>query len=144
MYRENMERRLNARLSPLIPTALAIFRMVFALLLLCHGTTTIFGWPAPDSAAVGTWPYWYAGVIELVCGSLIAVGAFTRVAAFLASGTMAVAYFMGHSTLSFWPVVNQGEPAVMNCFAFLLLVFTGPGRWALDTAGNASHPVPTD
>lgn len=137
-----MDRRLNALLSSLTSTALAIFRVVFALLLLCHATTTLFGWPAADSIAAGTWPFWYAGVIELICGLLIAVGAFTRAAAFLASGTMAVAYFMGHSTISFWPVVNQGEPAVMNCFAFLLLVFTGPGRWALDTARSASHPAP--
>ncbi|WP_240431220.1 DoxX family protein [Mycobacterium kyogaense] len=128
-----IDRALDTRLSPLTSYALAVFRIVFALLLICHGTTALFGWPAGEAAQFGVWPYWYAGVIELVCGVLMAVGALTRPAAFLASGTMAFAYFMGHAGISFWPAVNQGEPAVMNCFAFLLLVFTGPGALAIDT-----------
>lgn len=134
MTLSTFDQTIGGRLNPLTPYALAVFRIVFAALLLCHGTTALFGWPAPDAAQFGVWPYWYAGVIELLCGALLAVGALTRPAAFLASGTMAFAYFMGHAGLSFWPVVNQGEPAVMNCFAFLLLVFTGPGAFAVDTA----------
>lgn len=66
-------------------------------------------------------------MIELVTGTLIVLGLFTRPAAFLASGTMAAAYFMGHATQGFWPVLNQGETAIMFCFAFFLLIFTGPG-----------------
>ncbi|MCZ0729559.1 DoxX family protein [Mycolicibacterium iranicum] len=136
-----MERYLDARLAPMTPYVLAAFRVVFALMLAVHGTTALFGWPAGESAGFGVWPYWYAGAIELVCGVLIALGAATRPAAFLASGTMAFAYFMGHASMSFWPAVNQGEPAVMNCFAFLLLVFTGPGALALDTAVSASKAL---
>ena len=73
-----------------------------------------------------------AGVIELVGGTLIALGLFTRPAAFIASGTMAAAYFMAHATQGFWPALNQGEAAIMFCFIFLYLVFAGPGAWSLD------------
>lgn len=128
----HVEKKLSARLAPMTPVVLAVFRVMFALLVLVHGTTALFGWPAGEAAQFGVWPYWYAGVIEFVCGALILVGAATRPAAFLASGTMAFAYFMGHASISFWPAVNQGEPAVMACFAFLLLVFTGPGAFAVD------------
>jgi putative oxidoreductase len=73
-----------------------------------------------------------AGVIELVTGTLILLGLFSRPAAFLASGTMAAAYFLGHATQGFWPALNQGEAAIMFCFAFFTLIFTGPGAWSLD------------
>ena len=65
-----------------------------------------------------------------MAGTLIALGLFTRPAAFLASGTMAAAYFMGHATQGFWPALNQGEAAIMFCFAFYL-IFAGPGRLEL-------------
>ena len=74
-----------------------------------------------------------AAIIEVVGGALMAVGLFTRVAAFIASGEMAVGYFMAHAPQSFWPAVNQGEPAILFCFAFLYLVFAGPGVWSLDS-----------
>jgi len=138
-----MEQRLHAVLSPWVPAALAVFRVVFALLLLCHASAKLFGFPSGPAVPVGTWPYWYAGIIELVCGLLIAVGLFTRPAAFVASGTMAFAYFTAHFPDSFWPLVNNGEPAVMNCFAFLLLVFTGPGAFAVDTARAARQSITT-
>jgi putative oxidoreductase len=73
-----------------------------------------------------------AGAIELVGGALIALGLFTRPAAFLASGTMAVAYFMAHAPKSFWPAVNMGEAAILYCFIFLYLAFAGPGSWSVD------------
>ena len=75
-----------------------------------------------------------AGLIELVAGVLIAVGLFTRIAAFIASGEMAVGYFMMHASKSFWPIVNQGEAAILFCFIFLYLAAAGPGAWALDNA----------
>ena len=82
-----------------------------------------------------------AGIIELVCGFLIAFGVFTRVAAFLASGEMAVAYFMFYvgtvPTLEakFFPIMNGGELAVLNCWIFLFIIFYGAGPWSLDALG---------
>lgn len=83
---------------------------------------------------VGNWPYWYAGVIELVLGLLIMVGLFTRIAAFLASGQMAFAYFTEHQPKGLLPIENGGEPAVLFCFGFLLLAAIGGGAYALDAA----------
>jgi putative oxidoreductase len=81
---------------------------------------------------MGTWPYWYAGVIELVVGLLLLVGLVTRLAAFVGSGEMAFAYFTQHQPQALWPIENGGELAVLFCFGFLLLVFTGGGAFALD------------
>jgi putative oxidoreductase len=78
------------------------------------------------------WPFWWAGLIELVTGVLIMIGLFTRPAAFIAAGHMAVTYFWRHQPDTLWPHVNEGERAVLYCFAFLLLVFTGGGAYALD------------
>jgi len=74
-----------------------------------------------------------AGWIELVGGLLIAVGLFTRLAAFISSGTMAVAYFMVHAPNGFFPLLNQGEKAVFYCWIFLFVFFFGPGRWSIDS-----------
>lgn len=73
-----------------------------------------------------------AGWIELLAGLLIALGLFAGIAAFIASGEMAVAYFMAHAPSGFWPVVNKGEMAVLYCFAFLYIAAHGSGRWSLD------------
>ena len=70
--------------------------------------------------------------IEVVGGGLIALGLFTRAAAFVCSGQMAAAYFMAHAPSSFWPALNHGEPAILFCFVFLYLVFAGGGPWSLD------------
>lgn len=138
-------RNLDARLNPHGQTVLSVFRVFFGLMFMMHGTQKLFGWPeaTPMPIPVGSFPAWWAGLIEFVCGLLIAIGLFTRPAAFLASGTMAFAYFYAHwpplgpggdgKVASFWPLVNGGESAVMYCFAFLLLVFIGPGAWAVDT-----------
>jgi putative oxidoreductase len=107
--------------------ALGIFRIVVALMFVLHGTAKLFGWPDGSPAAFGAWPAWWAGLLEVVLGGLIAIGLFTRPAAFVAAGQMAVAYFWVHFPDGFWPTVNGGETAVLYCFAFLLLVFTGPG-----------------
>jgi putative oxidoreductase len=74
-----------------------------------------------------------AGVIELVGGALVTVGVFTRIAAFIMSGEMAIAYFLGHvSRGGFWPAVNGGEAAILFCFVFLYIAAAGPGAWAID------------
>ncbi len=114
------------------PRVLSILRIMTALLFIAHATTKFFGFP---TAMPGPLPgiIIASGVIELVTGVLIALGLFTRPAAFLASGTMAAAYFMAHAPQSFWPIVNQGEAAIMFCFIFFYLVFAGPGSWSLDS-----------
>jgi putative oxidoreductase len=128
-----MARNLEARLNSNWPTALAVFRVVFGLLFLCHGLSAVIGWPAADhAAAVGQWPDYYAGWIELVTGVLITAGLFTREAAFVASGEMAFAYLTVHLPRDFFPINNGGEVAVMYCFAFLLLIFAGGGGYAAD------------
>jgi len=89
-----------------------------------------------------------AGIIELVCGFLIAFGLFTRVAAFLASGEMAVAYFMFYvgtvPTLEakFFPIMNGGELALINCWVFFFIIFYGAGRWSIDALRRKTEAAP--
>ncbi len=128
-----MTQNLEARLSRRSPLAVAVFRVVFGLLFACHGLSKLIGWPANQSAPVGEWPSYYAGWIELVTGVLITVGLFTRAAAFVACGEMAVAYFTMHFPHGFFPITNGGELAVLYCFGFLLLTFAGGAAYALDT-----------
>ena len=128
----NATRNLDTRLSTYAPTVLSVFRVVIGLLFLCHATGHLFGWPTGHAAAVGQWPYFYAGCIELVTGVLITLGLFTRIAAFFASGNMAFAYFSVHLPTGVLPMTNGGELAVLYCFVFFLLIFTGGGAYALD------------
>jgi putative oxidoreductase len=109
-----------------------ITRLIVGLLFACHGSQKLLGFPpgghgAPTDALglLGAW-------IELVCGLLIAVGLLTRLAAFIASGEMAVAYFMVHSSQHLFPIVNRGESAVFYCWFFFFAIFYGPGRWSID------------
>lgn len=118
---------LDTRLAAQSDTALGVFRILVGLMFLMHGTMKLVGWPLGDPAALGAWPAWWAGILEVVLGGLIAIGVFTRPAAFVASGMMAVAYFWMHFPEAFWPVANGGETAVLYCFVFLLFVFTGSG-----------------
>ena len=107
------------------------FRLVFGLLFLFHGLQKfglLGGQMVPMMSRSGA-----AAVIELLCGPLIAAGAFTRVAAFVASGEMAFAYFLNHYPRGFWPIQNGGEPAVLYCFAFLYIATRGAGRFGFDT-----------
>ena len=124
-----------SKLAEWSPRVLSILRIVTALLFIEHATMKFFAFPAAMPGPGGPLPAIIvaAGVIELVGGTLIAVGLFTRPAAFIASGTMAAAYFMAHASQSFWPVVNQGEAAIMFCFIFFYLVFAGGGSWSLDS-----------
>jgi putative oxidoreductase len=134
--------KLEARLTSLSPFVLSVFRIVFGLLLTVHATQKLFAWPVGTMASngtltgpsvpVGAWPFWWAGVIELVVGLLLLTGLVTRLAAFVGSGEMAFAYFTQHHPNALWPIENGGELAVLMCFGFFLLVFTGGGAWALD------------
>ena len=124
------------RLSPYAPHVLSIARIMAGLLFLAHGTTKLLGFPATDmNPPVGSLP-WIAGVIEIVCGTLIALGFLTRPAAFVASGMCAFAYFLAHAPQNFFPVANGGDAAILYCFFFLYLVFAGPGPLSLDAARN--------
>lgn len=128
-----MTDRLNER----APLALGALRIMSGLLFLAHGTQKFLGIPGGERAWSGLAfdnPGAFAGLIEIVAGLLIALGLFTRAAAFLASGTMAAAYFIAHAPQNFWPVNNMGDAAILYCFVFLYLVFAGPGRFALDSA----------
>ena len=82
-----------------------------------------------------------AGLIETVAGVLVTLGLFTRLAAFIASGEMAAAYFIGHLPKGFWPVANMGEGAILFSFIFLYLAAAGPGAWALDNARTRNAPI---
>ena len=114
------------------PPLLAVLRIVTALLFLEHGMMKLFHFPAPQIPGPLPTLLMAAAVIEVTAGALITLGLFTRLAAFVASGEMAVAYFMQHAPKGFWPAANMGEAAVLFCFSFLYLVFAGPGAWALD------------
>jgi putative oxidoreductase len=123
------------RLNAYAPRALALLRIMAGLLFLEHGTSKLLGFPVPfPMPGPMTTMILASAVIELVAGALIALGLFTRLAAFVASGEMAVAYFIGHAPKGFWPVANMGDAAILYCFIFLYLVFAGPGSWALDHA----------
>ena len=122
----------ETRLSSNTPVVLGVFRILVGLMFVMHGTVKLFGFPSGSPAAVGTWPAWWAGVLEVVLGLLITVGFFTRIAAFVASGMMAVAYFWMHFPDGFWPIDNGGETAALYSFIFLLLVFTGPGALSIN------------
>jgi putative oxidoreductase len=134
-----MTTNLDTRLNTYSPAVLSLFRVVFGFLFAAIGSAKMFDWPLAFGIQTGTWPVWYAGLIEVVTGLLIMFGLFTRIAAFVASGEMAVAYFWQHQPMALWPIAppevggNGGNEAILFCFAFFLLVFTGPGAYALDT-----------
>ena len=123
------------RLTQYAPIMLSVLRIIAGLLFLEHGTQKFLSFPAGEMAG-GGWalahPAHYAGIIELVAGALIALGLLTRPAAFIASGTMAVAYWLAHAPQNPFPVNNGGDAAILYCFVFLYFVFAGPGPWSLD------------
>jgi len=124
----------------------ALLRIIAGLMFAMHGTQKLLGYPAMPKAMAGPLPPLIkvgGGGIELVCGLLIAVGLFTGIAAFIASGEMAVAYFMGHASHGFWPIENQGELAVLYCFVWLFIAAHGAGIWSIDNAIRGRRPVVT-
>ena len=117
------------------PRVLSLLRIMSGLLYLEHGTQKMLNFPIPGPGAEGgpLPPMVMAsGILELVLGVLIALGLFTRPAAFIASGHMAAAYFIAHAAQGPWPAGNGGDAAILYCFVFLYLVFAGAGPWSLD------------
>ncbi|MGB0435451.1 MAG: DoxX family protein [Mycobacterium sp.] len=136
-----MLQKLDTQLARCSSPMLSVFRIVFGLLFTLHGTMKVFGWPLGEAVPVLNWPFWWAGLIEVVIGILITVGFLTRIAALIGAGQMAVAYFWRHTDwfggepASFWPFSNGGnggEMAILYCFAFLLLAAMGAGAWSVD------------
>ena len=120
-----------------------LLRIVSGLLFFCPGAMKLFGWFGGMPPGVHLTPLLYtAGVIEVVGGTLIMLGLFTRPVAFIASGEMAVAYFKAHFSHGFWPIQNHGEPAVLFCFIWLYFAANGPGPFSLDEGvWHRRHPV---
>jgi len=127
------------RLSAYAPQALAVLRIAAALLFIAHGTQKVLGFPAAEFSPPLFSMFGLAGIIEIVGGILVLIGFQTRIAAFIMSGTMAVAYFMVHAPGNFFPTNNGGDAAILFCFVFLYLVFAGPGAWSLDNGGKQAR-----
>ncbi len=138
---------MTGRLNSAQPYAIGLFRIVIGLLFTCHGASKLFGVLGGTTPEVGSWPAWYAAVIELVGGILVLLGLGTRAAAFISSGAMAYAYFKVHQPAALWPLENNGEGAALFCWAMFLLIFTGSGAFGLDrlfegrTAASADKPA---
>ncbi|MFI5763396.1 DoxX family protein [Streptomyces sp. NPDC051563] len=114
---------------------LGLFRIVTGFLFACHGAAKLFGFFEDAPVPAGLWPYWWAGLIELGGGALVATGLLTRPAALLCSGTMAYAYFTEHQPHGLLPLQNDGESAAQYCWAFLALAVLAPT--ALSLRGTA-------
>jgi len=121
-----------ASLTSWSPHALSLLRVASGAAFLAHGTMKWLNFPPSTMEVTFTSLSGIAGLIELVGGTLLVLGLFTRPAAFLCSGTMAAAYFIAHAPQSFFPVLNRGDAALLYCFVFFYLVFAGPGPWSLD------------
>lgn len=134
------------RLQQYAPHILGITRILFGVMMASHGAQKIFGAFGGMPPGVPPLIKWVAGTIELVGGALIALGLFARPAAFLMSGLMAAAYFMGHASNGFFPKQNGGELAVIYCWFALYLAAQGPGAFALDGLwrGKTLHSMRTD
>jgi len=136
---------MSARFASYAPMMLSILRIMAALIFLEHGTQKILGFPpGPHALPSPMTMYWWAGMIEMIPGFLLATGLFTRVAAFLAAGEMAFAYWIGHAPDSFWPVDNGGDAAILYCFVFLYILCAGPGPWSLDAIIARRRPLAGD
>jgi putative oxidoreductase len=129
---------MDKALASFAPYAYAILRLIAGLLFISHSGQKLFGWFGGDPVPVASL-FGVAALMEMLLGLLITIGLLTSYAAFIASGEMAVAYFIGHFPKSFWPLENAGEPAVLLCFIFLYLATQGSGIWSIDPArGSAS------
>ena len=125
------------------PQLLAVLRIVVGLLFLEHALIKLLGFPPggkPGLQDVGSF-LGIAGLIELVTSVLVTLGLFTRAAAFIAAGEMAVAYWMVHAKMGLYPAVNMGEGAILFCFVFLYLAAAGPGAWSVDGARMKNSPI---
>jgi putative oxidoreductase len=120
------------------PRCLSVLRIVSALLFMEHGLMKLLHFPIPQPGVPDPLPTMLlvAAVLEVVLGTLLTLGAFTRVSAFIACGQMAIAYFVAHFPAGFWPGVNGGSEAILYCFVFLYLAVAGGGTWSIDTIRN--------
>ena len=119
------------------PRLLSVLRIVSAFLFLQHGTQKWLEFPVPRPTPTELWSLsGVAGLLELVGGVLLLLGIFTRPVAFVLSGLMAFAYFIGHASMGFWPVLNQGTPAILFSLIWLFISAAGPGPWSLDALGK--------
>ncbi|HSP13479.1 MAG TPA: DoxX family protein [Thermoanaerobaculia bacterium] len=124
-------------LKPLNEYVYALLRIFAGAMFMLHGSQKILGWPPGEKGMARpllTSIAGMGGVIELVCGAALLIGLLTTFAAFIASGEMAVGYWMFHATRGFIPNVNKGEMAVLYCFIFLYIAANGAGRWSIDHA----------
>jgi putative oxidoreductase len=116
--------------------AFALLRIIAGAMFLFHGAQKLFGFYADMPTATMGSQFWFAGIIEFFGGLLICLGLFSRIAAFITCGEMAVAYFTVHWRLQmnqqFFPTINHGELAVLYCFVFLYIACKGPGKWSLE------------
>jgi len=130
--------RFDEFLSRYRPAIYAALRIVAALMMMQHGAQKLFGALGGVDGAGASVPlfslFGLAGVIEFFLAGLVAIGLFTRIAAFIISGEMAAAYFMAHISQGFWPIKNQGELAVLYCFVFLYIAAAGSGVFSVDAA----------
>jgi putative oxidoreductase len=123
-------------LSRWAPQLLSILRIMTALLFFAHGSAKLFGFPQVEMLAnvplmsLGG----IGGILEVVGGILLVIGLFSRLAAFILSGEMAIAYFLVHAPQNFHPILNQGESAILYCFIFLYIAAAGPGPWSVDAS----------
>jgi putative oxidoreductase len=114
------------------PRVLSVVRIVVGLLFMEHGLGKLFGFPPVSNHPAMFQLLWFAGVIECVGGLLVTLGLFTRVAAFIMSGEMAIGYFMSHAPRSFYPMLNGGDAAILYCLIFFYFFVAGGGAWSLD------------
>ena len=131
---------LDVSLNQWQPRMLSVLRIVAGLLFMQHGLSKHFAFPIPYVG--GQFPafgqIWFAGWIEIIGGALLVLGLFTRWTAFLCSGLMAFAYFLGHQHRGLFPLANAGNLAILYCFVFFYIFFAGPGPWSVDGAREKS------
>ena len=126
---------LYTRMETWRPYILSILRIVAGLIFLEHATQKLFGFPGPPQGGLPPTMslLWYAAVIEIICSPFLILGLFTRLAAFLLSGEMAIAYWTFHFPRNMYPLLNGGDAAILYCFVFLFIAVAGGGPLALDS-----------
>ena len=129
-------------MKPYEGTTYALMRIIVGLLFFAHGTSKIIGFPAPAPEQAPFLVIWIAGSLECIGGGLIAVGLWTRWAAFISAGLMAAAYWLAHGTDAFFPINNGGELAALYCFVFLYISARGSGPWALEGGADWAGKPP--
>jgi putative oxidoreductase len=121
------------------PRLLSVLRIVTGLAFFEHGAQKLLAFPPTMPGAPAIAPFsmlWFGGILELTGGFLVLIGLFTRPAAFILAGEMAVAYWTFHAPKSFYPAINGGDAAILYCFIFLYLSAAGAGPWSLDAMGR--------